>query len=99
MKLLKKFFKKSIKGQLLFYLCEMYQIHTVFFGVDCPFHGSSLAIVDDDLVVLGAGDEAGPVVAEAEVVDRVLVVPKHLSHPHRADDIVHQLHSVSLLSS
>ena len=36
--------------------------------------------------------------AEAEVVDRVLVVPKHLAHPHRADHVVHQLHPVCLYS-
>ena len=76
-------------------LGKVYEVDPILFGVDCPLEGAPLAVVDDDLVVLGAGDEAGPVVAEAEVVDRVLVVPKHLAHPHRADHVVHQLHPVS----
>ena len=79
---------------ICFILCEMDQVHPVLLGVQGPFQGASLAIINDNLVVIRAGDQGGAVGAEVHVVDGVLVVPEHLADPHGPDDVVHQLHLV-----
>ena len=73
-------------------LREVDQVDAVLFRVEGSLLGAFFAVVDDDLVVLGAGDEGGAVGGEVEVVDGVLVVLEDLAHSHRADNVVHQLH-------
>lgn len=70
----------------------MDEVDPVLLGVGRPPLGSSLTIVDDDLVVVCGGDEGGAVRREVQVVDRVLVLFEDLADPHGADHVVDELH-------
>ena len=64
-------------------LGEVNQIYSVFLAVECELLCALLAVVDDDLVVAGAGDDVHAIVAVVKVGDLVLVVRVQLRHPHR----------------
>ena len=71
---------------------EVDEVDAILLGVERPPLGSSLTVVDDDLVVVRGGDEGGAVRREVQVVDRVLVLLEDLADPHGADHVVDELH-------
>ena len=56
-------------------LGEVNQIHAVLFGIQGPFLGTPFAVINDDLVILGAGDQGGAIGGKVHMVNRVLVIP------------------------
>ena len=72
--------------------CEVDEVDAVLLGVERPPLGAPLTVVDDDLVVVGGGDEGGAVRGEVQVVDGVLVLLEDLADPHGADHVVDELH-------
>lgn len=71
---------------------EVYEVDAVLLRVDGALLGALLAVVDDDLVVLGAGYEGVAAGREVDAVDAVRVLAEDLGHLEAADDLVHELH-------
>ena len=57
-------------------LGEMNQVHAILFGIQGPFLGPSFAVINDNLVVLGAGDQGSAVGGKVHMVNRILVIPE-----------------------
>lgn len=57
-------------------LREMNQIHSILFGIQGPFLCPSFAVINDDLVILGAGDQGSAVGGKVHMVNRILVIPE-----------------------
>ena len=64
-------------------LGEVNQIYSILLTVQCRLLRPLLAVVDDDLIVRGAGDDVHAIVAVVDVGDLVLVVIVELGNPHR----------------
>ena len=57
-------------------LSEMDQVHTILFRVQGPLEGTPFAVINYNLVILGAGDQGGTIRREVHVVDGILVIPR-----------------------
>ena len=64
-------------------LGEVNQIYSILLTVQCRLLRPLLTVVDDDLIVGGAGDDVHAIVAVVDVGDLVLVVIVELGNPHR----------------
>lgn len=73
-------------------MCVPNQINSILLTVQCPLWLALLAVVEDDRVVVAAGDEGLAVGGEVEAVDLVVVLPEHLGHSEAAQHVVRQLH-------
>ena len=67
---------------MILVLSKVDQIYSVLLAVQSELLCSLLAVVDDDLVVAGAGDDVHAIIAVVQVGDLVLVVSVQLRHPH-----------------
>lgn len=77
-------------------LREMNQIHSILFGIQGSFLCPSFAVINDDLVILGAGDQGSAVGGKVHMVNRILVIPeknKKVIENDAAQDDFFQLHT------
>ena len=77
---------------MCFVLCEMNQVHSIFFAIEGSFLSSLFAVINNDLIIFTACYYVHSIITVVDIGYLILVVVVKLSHTHRADDIVHQLH-------
>ena len=71
---------------------EVYEVDAILFGVDGAHLRALLAVVDNDLIVLRAGDERVAGRGEVDAIDAVRVLAEDFCHLEAPHDVVDELH-------